>query len=170
MKHLTKGAVLLALGVLLLAAPSVQAQISCNECDPYATCGTPCWYCDPPSIDYCPQYNYYETTCDDYRGACQRGDCSPSWQTTERVTVGQYGETTYGIWCPWPYCYPTFGCDHHIVDRVTQHDYNECNISEAYNDRVFCDDYVNFSLPHRTGSAPDCCAYPYYCNDWHSCF
>ena len=169
-----KGALLLACGMLLFAAASAQAQVNCNLCDPYGPCYTDCWYCDfevDPEYGYCPEYAYHVTTCGERMGACTQENCTPNWTTTDRVTVGQYGETTYGILCsPWPYCYPTFGCDHHVVDRVTQHDNNECNLSSYYNDRQFCDDYVSFSLPHQVSPIPNCCAYPYFCNDWHSCF
>lgn len=160
--------------VLLLAGASAQAQSFCGSCDPYGSCDVSCWYCDElvdPEYGSCPQWAYHETTCGEVSGACVPSNCTPNWQTTDRTTIGQYGETTYGVSCnPWPYCVPTFGCDHHKVDRVTQEDANECNTNQYYWERQFCDDYVDFSLPHQTGSGPNCCAYPFYCNDWHSCF
>ena len=172
MTKVTRGALLFAFAVLLFAAAGAQAQTSCYSCDPYGPCGVSCSYCRidvDPEYGVCPFGYEEETTCDDFIGACE--NCTPEWQTTERVHVGYYGETTYGVECdPWPYCFPTFGCDHHIVDRVTQTDANQCNINSSYWQRQFCDDYSDFSLPHRVGSPPNCCGYPYFCNDWHSCF
>ena len=174
MKTLKGSLFVAAMLVLLLAGADAQAQAFCGSCDPYGSCDVSCWYCDElvdPESGACPQWAYHETTCGQYSGACVPGNCTPNWQETARTTIGQYGETTYGVICsPWPYCYPTFGCEHHRVDRVTEEDVNECNTSSYYHQRQFCDDYVDFTLPHRTGSAPDCCSYPAYCNDWHSCW
>jgi len=168
--------ILLAVAPLVVGA-SAEAQISCSECDPYSYCGTSCWYCSggPEQQDGSCGWQYVAyTTCDEAIGACTEYGCTPNWVTTERVTVGTYGETTYGVLCN-PFCQPTFGCDHHNVDRVTQHDNNECNINSSYNNKTYCHDYVNASRPHQTGSIPNCCASwlfgpQYTCNDWHSCF
>ena len=174
MIRIAKGVFFTALLVLLLAAPRAAAQSFCGSCDPYGSCDISCWYCTElvdPQYGACPEYAYVETTCGDYMGACTPSNCTPYWVTSDRTNVGTYGETTYGFECdPWPYCYPTFGCEHHRVDRVTETDQNQCNTSEYYWERTYCHDYVDFTLPHRPSNPPDCCAYPFYCNDWHSCY
>jgi hypothetical protein len=174
MTTVRKGALLFVFIALLFAGASAQAQMACQQCDPYGSCDISCWDCTElvdPQYGYCPQWAYYETTCGEFLGACNQPYCTPYWVTTDWTNVGSYGETTYGFQCnPWPYCIPTLGCDHHLVDRITQTDTNECNTNSYYWERQFCYDYVDFSLPHTTGSGPNCCAYPHYCNDWHSCF
>ena len=169
-----RGVFLFAAAMLLLGATAAQAQMSCYSCDPYGPCGVSCEYClieVDPEYGVCPYGYLISSTCDEYVGACTEYGCNPNWQETNRTTVGQYGEVTYGFICsPWPFCYPSFGCEHHRVDRVTETDQNGCNINESYNTRQFCDDWEDFSLPHRLGNPPDCCAYPAYCNDWHSCW
>ena len=170
MKALTR--IALVAVALLLTVTRADAQGTCGNCDPYGPCGVSCYYCTGTlHPDYCEEIEY--TTCEEAVGGCNRNGCTPNWVTTDRVTVGKYGETTYGVSCS-PLCQPTFGCDHHNVDRVTQHDNNECNVSAAYNNRTFCHDYVNASKPHQTGSIPDCCSIfegpQFTCNDWHSCF
>lgn len=174
MKTLTRAS-LLALS-LLFVGTAAHAQGSCGDCDPYGPCGVQCWYCAGPEHPdgLCGWQDVVYTTCDTAIGACTQFGCTPNWVTTSRVNVGTYGETTYGFSCS-PLCQPTFGCDHHRVDRVTQHDNNECNINSSFNDKTFCHDYVDVWRPHQTGSIPNCCASlvygpAYSCNNWHSCF
>ena len=163
--------------ILFFSAARAQAQGSCTGCDPNGSCDISCWYCTElvdPEWGVCPEYAYFETTCGDYLNACIPSNCTPNWQESQRVNVGTYGETTYGVYCTFwpPQCWPRFGCEHHRVDRVTLHDQNECNLSSAYWDDVVCDDYVDFEIPADQTSIPNCCSFLYgmSCNDWHSCF
>lgn len=173
MNMMRKGALLFVAIVLLLASRSAQAQSFCGNCDPYGSCSVSCWYCTElvdPQYGACPEYAYVVTTCGDFLGACTPDNCTPNWQTTDYEEVGFYGETTYG----WHYhdwhWWPTWGCEHHVVGRVTQTDANQCNTSSYYWERQYCNDYVDFSIEQSWEHIPNCCAYPHYCNDWHSCF
>lgn len=169
--------VLFLAAAFVLAIPAQAQYQDCYSCDPYyGSCSTPCWYCDPPVPDYgvCNPGNYFETTCGDFMGACVQDGCSPNYQESQRVNVGTYGETTYGLYCTFfpPMCWPRFGCEHHRVDRVTMHDVNECNLSSYYWNIVSCDDWVDFEIPANQESIPNCCSFLYgmSCNDWHSCW
>ncbi len=164
----------LSLTALLLVAVDARAQLECDYCDPYAShCSDSCWYCARPGPDGCaPGYVRY-TTCGDDRflgGNCLQNGCNPSFQTTSRVSVGFYGETLYGVEWWGGYWRPTWACAHHTVDRVTQHDFNQCNLNSYWWDKQFCDDYIDYQSNYYDDHIPNCCAYPAYCNDWHSCF
>lgn len=174
MTRSVKGALLFAAAMLLVAG-AAEAQSNCALCDPYGMCGVDCWTCSvlvDPEWGVCPEWAYSETTCGDYLGACNQYGCTPDWEITERVNVGSYGESTFGFMCSiYPfYCFPTSGCSHHLVDRVTETDQNQCNISSYYWQRTYCDDYIDFAEPQQVGPPPDCCDFPQYCNNWHSCF
>lgn len=174
---------------VIFGVATTQAQMRCDECDPYnSSCELECWWCN--GMDHqdgsCRPEDVAYSTCGDYMGACLPYGCTPAWRTTSRVNVGTYGTTTYGWSCTWGSgCAPTFGCNHHRVDRVTETDINQCNISPSYRSRQFCDDWVDASKPHKSWPPPDCCdpficmPYPdprcfyddtFTCNDWHSCW
>jgi hypothetical protein len=174
MRFVIRGALFAA--ALLLLGASVDAQQSCYTCDPqYSSCSTQCYYCDGPEHPdgYCNYGDEVWTTCGDYMAACHQDGCTSNWVTTDRTNVGTYGETTYGISCTWGGgCVPTWGCEHHRVDRVTQEDVNQCNLSSSYWTRQYCHDWVDGAIPHQQGSIPNCCSVysGWSCNDWHSCF
>ena len=161
---------LMALVLTAVFVPAASAQMECWQCDPWGSCDQSCWYCQVPHPDgYCNQYDVVYTTCGDATGACVEGNCSPNWVETGRVAVGTYGRENEPWACDfWNDC----ECDHHTVYRVTEEDTNQCNQSEYYWTRQFCDDvtdgwkYGNFYQ--------DCCdGYPtslFTCNGWHSCW
>jgi hypothetical protein len=158
----------------LMFAVSASAQIDCSSCDPYSShCSDDCYICRRPGQDPGQCGTYIETTCGDDRvlgGNCLQDGCTPSFQTTERVSIGFYGETLYGVEWAGGYWRPTWACAHHTVDRVTQHDFNQCNANPYWWDKQFCDDYVDYQSYYYNDHIPNCCAYPAYCNGWHSCF
>jgi len=159
MCKLQKFLIVAAFAVLVFAvAPSTQAQMECNSCDPQTSwCSEECWYCDPPSIDYCPQYNVVYSTCGDYRGACL--NCTPTWSETSRQYRGSYGNGDFH-WTYWE-------CTHHVVEWVTETDTSYCNQSEYYWTRSYCDDRIDHS---ESGSGyQDCCDGGWYCDGHHSC-
>ena len=157
---------------LLIVAGSAQAQIDCDDCNPYYSyCSETCVRCLRPSQDGCAEYDMEYMTCADILGAnCLQDNCYPSWQTTDRTSIGFYGETVYGWAWQGGQWWPTFACKHHTVDRVTVSDVNECNLNPYWQSYQYCDDWVDYHSPYYTTHIPDCCAYPAYCNDWHSCF
>lgn len=155
---------------LLCLAGSAQAQIDCDDCSPYYNwCSETCGVCTQYTQDGCSEWEW--STCGDILGAnCLEDNCTPNWQTTERVSVGFYGETQYGLsYHDWQW-WPRWSCDHHTVDRVTVSDLNECNLNSYWWSVAHCEDYVDYSSLWYEDHIPDCCAYPFYCNDWHSCF
>lgn len=102
-----------------------------------------------------------------------------------RRNVGTYGESVYGVMWGGMMPIATCGCNHHRVDRVTERDYNQCNINSAYWERQFCDDWIDDFHPQEEWSddCPDCCDpmvcppgrscyydYTFTCNHWHSCW
>lgn len=157
---------------LLFIAGGAQAQIDCDDCDPYYSwCSETCARCIRYGQDGCAEYGEF-TTCGESNlvNNCLRDGCTPSWQTTDRTSVGFYGETLYGWFWRNGRWYPQWSCEHHTVDRVTQTDVNQCNLNSYWWTRQYCHDYVDYQAPWNTSTIPDCCAYPRYCNDWHSCF
>jgi hypothetical protein len=168
MKKLTIVLALIALAALP-AAPLL-AQQDCNTCDLVnGLASTSCGYCADIilHIDTCDDWEI--TTCGEHFGAGLADNCSPAWSLTESVTVGQYGQADFG-WNIFNCTYgPEFSCEHHKVDRNTWHDLNQCNISSNYWDMTTCLDYTDYWSGWQC-QYQNCCAYPFYCNDWHSCY
>lgn len=157
---------------LLFIAGGAQAQMDCDDCNPYYNyCSEMCVRCLHPSQDGCAEYDTEYRTCGDELGYnCLQDNCNPSWQITDVTHVGYYGETLYGITYHDWHWWPQFSCAHHVVDRVTVSDVNECNYNPYWQTYQYCDDNVDYQAPWNEQTIPDCCAYPFYCNDWHSCF
>lgn len=152
---------------LLAVAGTAQAQIDCNDCNPYTSyCNDTCNICLRPGIDDCAEYDPNYSTCADFLGEnCLQEGCTPNWQETEVVAVGTYGESLQGWWNGWP----RFACEHHTVYRVTESDLNECNLNPYWHSAQHCEDVTDYTSPWYTDHQPGCCT-PYTCNDWHSCF
>lgn len=165
MRHLLVRAFCTA--ALLLVTGSAVAQIDCGDCDPFTSyCSDMCYRCLRPSQDGCADYDTEWTTCGQVMGEnCLQDGCTPSWQETERVAVGTYGETFYGWYAGWP----QFACEHHTVYRVTESDVNQCNYNPYWHSVQYCDDVTDYRSPWYSDHVPGCCT-PYSCNDWHSCF
>lgn len=165
-------ALMLCTAALLLVAGSAIAQIECGACDPYSShCSDICYHCrpgeDPGMCQNAPQYS----TCGNDRwlgGNCLQSGCTTNFQEIDRVVVGTYGQSNWTVIYIGGEWSIKWQCEHHHVDRVTQHDMNQCNLNAYWWDRQFCDDVMDFQSGWFD-SQPECCN-PLTCNDWHSCF
>jgi hypothetical protein len=146
--------------LLFVAAPSAEAQIACDECDPQTSyCEETCWYCRFLSPDgYCAQTNVRYSTCG-VRGGYGCLNCDPTWSETSRDYRGSYGNGDFH-WTYWE-------CTHHVVELVTMTDTSACNENPAYRTYTYCDDTIDHS---ESGSSyQDCCDGGWYCDGNHSC-
>ncbi len=155
----------------LLFAGYASADIDCNMCDPYGNyCTDSCYICHHPGQDPGQCGSYTHTTCGDDRvmgGNCLQSGCVTNFQESSRVTVGIYGESKWNAYYDGQW-HITFGCERHNVDRVTEHDLNQCNLNPYWWDRQSCQDVTVFFLGWYQ-TEPDCCAYYPLCNGYHSC-
>ena len=171
--------------VLLVASStgiSAYAQMECKDCDPVSvSCSQSCWYCDPPSLDGCPEYNVVQSTCGD-RGlsnpGCIQDDCFPNWVVTATENRGTYGQSENSYTYVYPYSvHIDYACSHHRVDWVTETDTNECNQNSGYWTKNECIEYQDGWKGYRSWSE-DCCDgfsdygldATYTCNHYHACF
>ena len=131
----------LSFAALFFFASAATAQ-ECTQCDPYNSyCSDYCDVCIQFGMDGCVQWA--PSTCGQQWGACLQDSCSPNWVETSRVTQGTYDGRSL------------FGCNHHLVQWVTEEDTNDCNINSYFHTRSYCDNVID---DYKNGCCyPSCC-------------
>jgi hypothetical protein len=127
-----KSLLILAFGIAMSGASAAYGQgwDCANVCDPYnSSCDQYCEVCWMWDQDGCIAWN--SSDCGSSSAGCIPSNCTPSWSETSRITQGTYDGRSFSH------------CNHHVVDKVTMTDGNNCNTNSAYRSYWYCDDWVD---------------------------
>ena len=130
MSNSCRRSLLVLLFALIVVASGAHAGECSTDCNPYLSyCNQSCDRCIQYGFDGCVQW--VPSTCGDEWGACLEDNCAPNWVETSRITQGTYDGRSLRR------------CNHHVVQKVTLTDYNQCNRNPSFYSYWYCDDVID---------------------------